>query len=96
MESDTFYGHFMVKLVWRLYGNLIYYVSSMKTSDNLWPAIKSYSEGPSPEIIRWEIIFCAKSPTLGDINLSNRPWGSGWGTEWGILVALLNSYGNTI
>ena len=27
----------------------------------------------SPWIIRWGIIFCAKSPTLGDIDLSNRP-----------------------
>ena len=35
MESDTFYGDFMVKLIWRLSGNLIYHVFSMKTPDNL-------------------------------------------------------------
>ena len=29
MESDTFYGDFMVKLVWRLSGNLIYHVFSI-------------------------------------------------------------------
>ena len=60
-------------------------------------SIKCNPEGtPLPGIIRWGIIFCAKSPTLGDIDLSNRPWGSGWGTEWGTLVAPLNSYVNTI
>ena len=35
MESDTFYGDFMVKSIWRLFGNLVYHVFSMKTSDNL-------------------------------------------------------------
>ena len=35
MESDTFYGDFMVKLIWRLFGNLIYHVFSWKTPDNL-------------------------------------------------------------
>ena len=29
MESDTFYGDFMVQLVWRLSGNLIYHVFSI-------------------------------------------------------------------
>ena len=27
VESDTFYGDFMVKLLWRLSGNLIFHVS---------------------------------------------------------------------
>ena len=35
MESDTSYGDFMVKLIWRLSGNLIYHVCFMKTPDNL-------------------------------------------------------------
>ena len=35
MESDTFYVDFMVKLIWRYSGNLIYHVFSMKTLDNL-------------------------------------------------------------
>ena len=32
MKSDTFYGEFMVKLIWRLSGNLIYHVLSMNTT----------------------------------------------------------------
>ena len=35
MESDTFNGEFMVKLIWRLSGNLIYHVFFMKTLGNL-------------------------------------------------------------
>ena len=35
MESDTFYGDFMVKLVWKLSGNLIYHVFPIKTEDEL-------------------------------------------------------------
>ena len=35
MESDTFCGNFMVKLIWGLPGNLFYHVFSMKTPDNL-------------------------------------------------------------
>ena len=35
MEVDTVYGNFMVKLIWRLSGNLIHLVFSMKSSDNL-------------------------------------------------------------
>ena len=35
MESDTFYGDFMVKLIWMLSGNLTHFVFSMKTPDNL-------------------------------------------------------------
>ena len=35
MKSDTFYGDFMVKLIWRFSGSLIYHVVSMKTSDIL-------------------------------------------------------------
>ena len=35
MESDTFYRDFMVKLIWRLFGSLIYNVFSMKIQDNL-------------------------------------------------------------
>ena len=35
MESDTFYGDFVVKLTRRLSGNLIYHVFSMKTPDNI-------------------------------------------------------------
>ena len=31
MKSISFYGDFMVKLIWRLSGNLIYHVFSMKT-----------------------------------------------------------------
>ena len=31
MESDNFYGDFMVKSIWRLSGNLFYHISSMKT-----------------------------------------------------------------
>ena len=34
MESDTFYGDFIVKLISTLFGNLIYHFS-MKTRDNL-------------------------------------------------------------
>ena len=34
MESDTFYGDFMAKLIWRLSGNLIYNVFSVKIPDN--------------------------------------------------------------
>ena len=30
MKSDTFYGELMVKLIWRLSGNLIYHVFSLK------------------------------------------------------------------
>ena len=30
MESDTCYGDFMVKLIWKLSGNLIYHAFSMK------------------------------------------------------------------
>ena len=29
MESNTFYGDFMAQLIWRLFGNLIYHVSSI-------------------------------------------------------------------
>ena len=35
MESDTFYGDLMVKLIWTSSGNLICHVFSMKTPDNL-------------------------------------------------------------
>ena len=35
MDSDTFYGDFMVKLIWRLLGNLIYHVFSMENLDDL-------------------------------------------------------------
>ena len=35
MENDTFLGDCMVKSVWRLSGNLIYHVFSVKTSDNV-------------------------------------------------------------
>ena len=42
MESDFFFfwgggggGEFMVELVWRLSGNLIYYVFSIKTPEKL-------------------------------------------------------------
>ena len=35
MESDTFYGDFMAKLIWRLSRNLIHDVFSVKTPDNL-------------------------------------------------------------
>ena len=43
MKSDTFYGEFKVKIIWRLSGNLIHHVFSMKTPDNLQTdfAIKS-------------------------------------------------------
>ena len=30
MECDPFNGDFMIKLIWRLSGNLIYHVFSMK------------------------------------------------------------------
>ena len=33
--TGCFYGGFMVKLAWRLSGNLVCHVSSMKTPDNL-------------------------------------------------------------
>ena len=60
-------------------------------------ALSSVTPRVPPGIIRWgDDFFGAKSPTLGDIDLSNRPQGSGWGTEWWILVAPLNSYVNTI
>ena len=35
MKSKSFYEDFMVKLIWRLSGNLIYHVFSMKALDNL-------------------------------------------------------------
>ena len=35
MESDTFYGDFILKLAWILSGNLIFHAFSMKTPDNL-------------------------------------------------------------
>ena len=35
METDTFYEDFMVKLICKLSGNLIYHVFSMKTPDDL-------------------------------------------------------------
>ena len=35
MERDTFYGDFMVKLIWKLSADLIYHVFSMKIPDNL-------------------------------------------------------------
>ena len=34
MESNTFYGEFLVKLAWRLSGSLVYPVFSIKTSAN--------------------------------------------------------------
>ena len=37
MESDSVYGDFMVKLMWRFSGNLIYYVFSIKSIINLQP-----------------------------------------------------------
>ena len=33
VESETFYGDFMVKLIWNMSGNLIYYV--LKTQSNV-------------------------------------------------------------
>ena len=39
MESNTFYRDFMLKLIWRFSGNLIYHVFSIKTLDNLWTII---------------------------------------------------------
>ena len=43
MESVTFYGDFIVDLIWRLPCNLIYHVFSIKTEGNLLTnfAIKS-------------------------------------------------------
>ena len=35
MESDTFRGNFMMKLIWRFSGNLIYHVFFKKKQDNL-------------------------------------------------------------
>ena len=35
MDSDTFYGEFVVKLLWRLSSNFIYHIFSMKPSDKL-------------------------------------------------------------
>ena len=35
MGSDTLYGDFMMKLIWRLSGNLIYHIFSIKIPDNL-------------------------------------------------------------
>ena len=35
MNSDSFHEDCMVKLIWRLSGNLIYHVFSMKTPDYL-------------------------------------------------------------
>ena len=40
-------------------------------------SIKCIPEGPSPGQHRSGMIFCAKSPTLGDKLLSNFPWGRG-------------------
>ena len=57
-------------------------------------ALSSVTPRVSPGIIRWGTIFCAKSPNLGDKDLSNRFQGSVWGTEWRILVAPWNSYVN--
>ena len=33
MGHGTFYGDFMVELIWRLSGNLIFHVFSIKTTD---------------------------------------------------------------
>ena len=35
MDSDTFYGDFVIKLIWRLPGNLIHHAFFKKTPDNL-------------------------------------------------------------
>ena len=35
MQGNNLYRDFMVKLIWRLSGNLIYHVFSMKTQDKL-------------------------------------------------------------
>ena len=35
MKCDTFYADFMVKLIWRFCGDLIFYAFSMKAQDNL-------------------------------------------------------------
>ena len=35
MDSDTFYRDCLVKLIWTLFGNLIYHVVSIETHDNL-------------------------------------------------------------
>ena len=37
MDSDTFYGDFMIRLIWRLSGDLIYHTFSMKIPDNIQP-----------------------------------------------------------
>ena len=34
-KSDTFHGDFIVKLIWRLSGNFICHVLSMRAPDNL-------------------------------------------------------------
>ena len=42
MERDAFYGDFMIKLIWRLSGDLICYVISMETIDNLHTYLTIY------------------------------------------------------
>ena len=39
MESNSCYEDFMVKLIWRLSGNLIYHVFPMKAPDSLQPNV---------------------------------------------------------
>ena len=53
MESDTFHGDFMVKLIWRLYDNLINHVFFIKDSD------KSHNFST----LRRKHIFSSASPT---------------------------------
>ena len=68
IESDTFYRDFMVTLICRLSGNLIYHVFSMKTPDNFRT--------------NFTIIFTIKSPkkvslsTLSANNLNTKHSGN--------------------
>ena len=35
MKTDTFHGHFIIKLIWKLFGDLIYHAVSLGTPDKL-------------------------------------------------------------
>ena len=53
MEIDSFYGNFMVKLVWRLCGNLIYHVFSILSPENL----QTNSTKESPQKVSLSSLF---------------------------------------
>ena len=55
MESDTFYGDFMVLSIWRLSGKSICHIFSMKTPDSFYHkiSIKSVTLHTVSMLIFW-------------------------------------------